>query len=164
MRSRSNFVFGPFAKSARNKPKNASHASHFLARHVFGEMPRGRHEGQQRPTSLLHADARPSASALSWMDIRPSSLASPLPRLPLSRWRSRPAPWPPWPSGARAHAAAAVLHASSQEPPLARPPWPRSRLAPPSFSPTCAVNHRSSGRRRRSRCPRVAKPPWATLG
>ena len=86
------------------------------------------------------------------------------PRLPLSRCRSRPAPWPPWPSGARAHAAAAVLHASSQEPPLARPPWPRSRLAPPSFSPMCTVNHRSSGHRRRSRRPRVAKPPWATLG
>ena len=39
-------------------------------------------------------------------------------------------------------AAAEVLHASSQEPPLAWPPWPRSRLAPPLFPTTCAANHR----------------------
>jgi len=97
--------------------------------------------GSSPPPLPRAADRVPCLLSRSCSSItaRPSG-----PRLPLSRCRSRPAPWPPWPSGARAHAAAAVLHASSQEPPLARPPWPRSRLAPPPFSPTCAVNHRST--------------------
>ena len=95
--------------------------------------------GSSPPPLPRAADRVPCLLSRSCSSItaRPSG-----PRLPLSRCRSRPAPWPPWPSGARAHAAAAVLHASSQEPPLAQPPWTRSRLAPPPSSTTCVANHR----------------------
>ena len=52
MRSRSNFVFGPFAKSARNKPKNVAHHAPFVTRHVLdimGACPgRGRHAQSAR--------------------------------------------------------------------------------------------------------------------
>jgi hypothetical protein len=64
MRSRSNFIFGPFTDLAWKRPKNASHTGRTVARHLFDEMPRagahGHHAGQQRPVASTRARPPPS--------------------------------------------------------------------------------------------------------
>ena len=56
VKSRANLVFGPKSKSARKESKNASHLSHFIARHVLDKMP-------QRTTRVPDVAAMPELAS-----------------------------------------------------------------------------------------------------
>ena len=91
MRSRSNFVFGPFAKSARNKPKNVAHHAPFVTRHVLdimGACPgRGRHAQSARHHGRVPLPrVLPLSRSCSSITARPSGprLLSRLPSTPLA--------------------------------------------------------------------------------
>ena len=91
MRSRSNFVFGPFAKSARIKPKNVAHHAPFVTRHVLdimGACPgRGRHAQSARHHGRVPLPrVLPLSRSCSSITARPSGprLLSRLPSTPLA--------------------------------------------------------------------------------
>jgi len=109
-----NFVFGPWSKSAWKWPKSTSHVGHTVIRHVFDEMSQrvtrvqcvSTMQEHRVPRSLLHTDACPyppkvdervSHSSLTRLPIPCPPPSSPLRRMPTLE---REPPLSPWSSAA----------------------------------------------------------------